>query len=261
MTETTKILDIKDEAKNIKTFVFSGKLNSKPGQFVMLWIPRLNEKPFSVYQDNEDSFSLTIAKVGEFTFELFKMEEGDKLGYLGPFGKPFEIKGEKIALVGGGYGSAPLTFLANEALKQDINSELIIGAKGKNLLLYLNNKYPEGINTHYCTDDGSYGFKGFTTDKLQELLKKEKIDCVYTVGPELMMKKVVWICDEFNMDCQISLERYMKCGYGICGSCCVDPLGIRMCMEGPCIDKETAKNITEFGVYHRDGSGKKVYFK
>ena len=116
-----------------------------------------------------------------------------------------DIKGKHIALVGGGYGSAPLTFLAKQALKNNIKSELIIGARSKNLLLYMNKEYPQEIKRHYCTDDGSFGFKGFTTDKLRELLQNDKtIDMVFTVGPELMMKKVVEICDKFNIGCQIS---------------------------------------------------------
>ena len=150
--------------------------------------------------------------------------------------------------------------LAKQALKQSIKSELIIGAKSKQLLLYIDKEYPKEVIRHYCTDEGSYGFKGFTTEKLKEILNNNNIDMVYTVGPEIMMKKVVEICDEFNVDCQLSLERYMKCGYGICGSCSVDPMGIRMCKEGPCIDKETAKIITEFGKYHRDRVGRKQEF-
>ncbi|MBT3721730.1 hypothetical protein HN789_06310 [archaeon] len=124
----------------------------------------------------------------------------------------------------------------------------------------MDKEYHDSIKRHYCTDDGSFEFSGFTTNKLKEVLNNSNIDIVYTVGPEIMMKKVVEICDEFKVDCQLSLERYMKCGYGICGSCCVDPMGIRMCVEGPCIDKETAKKVTEFGKYHRDGSGKKNYY-
>jgi dihydroorotate dehydrogenase electron transfer subunit len=245
----------------IWTFCFEDHLDSKPGQFVMLVIPGLNERPFSIYHDDKKEFALTIAKVGEFTAKLFEMDVGAKLGYYGPFGKPFELKGKHIALVGGGYGSAPLTYLAKEAMKKEIKSEIIIGARSKELLLYQNKDYPNEITRHYCTDDGSFGFKGFTTEKLRELLAKDKtIDMVYTVGPELMMKKVVEVTDEFNVGCQISLERYMKCGFGICGSCCVDPDGLRMCVEGPCIDKELAKKVSEFGQYHRDGSGKKIFY-
>ncbi|MFH2021441.1 MAG: dihydroorotate dehydrogenase electron transfer subunit [archaeon] len=257
----SKILEVHDEASNIKTFVLHGNLNSRPGQFVMLYIPGLNERPFSIYEDNKDKFSVTVARLGEFTSKLFELKSGDFISYYGPFGKPFEITGKHIALVGGGYGSAPLTYLAKEALKIGIKSELIIGARTKDLLLYQQKEYAKGIIRHYCTDDGSFGFKGFITIKLKDLLETDKtIDMIYTVGPELMMKKVVEISDEFNISCQISLERYMKCGYGICGSCSVDPMGIRMCMEGPCINKELAKKVTEFGKYHRDGSGKKIYF-
>lgn len=263
---TLKRITIKrivDEADNIKTFYFQSEspIQSQPGNFIMLWIPRVNAKPFSVYIDNGNEFACTIANVGEFTSALFQMKEGDTLGYYGPFGKPFELKGKHIALVGGGYGTAPLTFLAKEALKKGIKSELIIGARNKDLLLYVYEGYPPGISRHYCTDDGSYGFQGFTTQKLKEVLQQNPdIDMVYTVGPEIMMKKVIELCDEHNIDCQISLERYMKCGFGICGSCCVDPIGFRMCKEGPCVDKATAKKVTEFGKYHRDGAGKKIFY-
>jgi len=258
---STRIVKVVDEAKDIKTFYFEGKLDARPGQFVMLYLPGLNERPFSVYVDS-GHFALTIAKLGEFTTKLYEMKVGEKLAYYGPFGKPFEIKGKHMVLVGGGYGSAPLTFLAKEALKKGIKSELIIGARTKDLLLYINKEYPKEIVRHYCTDDGSFGFKGFVTAKLTELLRNNKsIDMIYTVGPELMMKKVVEISDDFNVGCQISLERYMKCGFGICGTCCVDPDGLRMCKEGPCIDKELAKKVSEFGEYHRDASGKKVFFK
>jgi dihydroorotate dehydrogenase electron transfer subunit len=260
--KNTKIVKIIDEARGIKTFFFEGHLNALPGQFVMLYIPGLNERPFSIYEDGEKVFATTIAKLGEFTSRLFEMKEGEKLAYYGPFGKPFEIKGRHIVLVGGGYGSAPLTFLAKKALREEIKSELIIGARNKELLLYLNKEYPKEITRHYCTDDGSFGYKGFITEKLRELLQKDKtIDMIYTVGPEIMMKKVVEISDEFKVGCQISLERYMKCGIGICGSCCVDPDGLRMCKEGPCIDKELAKKVSEFGLYHRDASGKKIFAK
>jgi dihydroorotate dehydrogenase electron transfer subunit len=257
----TVIKKIIEEAEGINTIYLEGNLNSKPGQFVMLSLFGTNQRPFSIFQDNGNEFALTIASVGEFSSRVSELKIGARIGYCGPFGKPFEIKGGHIALIGGGYGSAPLTYLSNEAVKKGIKCELIIGAKSNDKLLYVKNNYPEQVTRHYCTDDGSFGFKGFTTDKLRELLQKDKtIDMIYTVGPEIMMKKVIDISDEFRVGCQLSLERYMKCGYGICGSCCVDPLGIRMCVEGPCIDKELAKKVTEFGKYHRDGSGKKIHY-
>jgi len=256
----SKIIEIIDEAKNIKTFRLEGTLASRPGQFIMLYLPAIGERPFSIYEDNGSNFSLTIANVGTLTSALFLLKKGDQVSYYGPFGKPFEITGKKLVMIGGGYGTAPLTYLAKEALAKGKKSQIIIGARTKDLLLYRNKKYPSGIERHYCTDDGSFGFKGFVTDKLREILRREKVDTLYTVGPELMMKKVVEISDDYKVDCQISLERYMKCGIGICGSCCVDPDGLRMCVEGPCIDKKLAQKITEFGKYHRDSAGRKIQY-
>jgi dihydroorotate dehydrogenase electron transfer subunit len=107
------------------------------------------------------------------------------------------------------------------------------------------------------TDDGSFGIKGFTTDVLMDLLKKEKFDCVYTCGPEVMMKKVFDICDDKGIKCQASLERYMKCGFGLCGTCCIDDKLI--CKDGPVFDSNQLRKLSEFGVFNRDKSGSKVY--
>jgi dihydroorotate dehydrogenase electron transfer subunit len=115
-----------------------------------------------------------------------------------------------------------------------------------------------GAEVLVSTDDGSAGSKGFVTELLKSVLQKNKVGKICTCGPEMMMKKVVEISDEFKTPCEISLERYMKCGLGVCGQCCADPLGIRMCTEGPVIKKETAKRISEFGKYRRDASGRRV---
>lgn len=253
---STAITRIVEEARGIRSFGFRGSLDAQPGQFVMLWLPEAGARPFSIYKDDGEEFVLTIARVGPFTEQLFDCRVGDRLGYFGPFGKPFDLRGTHLALVGGGYGSAPLSFLARNATAQGVTSELVIGARNKSLLLYSDEPAIAGVMKHYCTDDGSYGYRGLVTERLHELLRDDpSIDMVYTAGPELMMKEVVAVCDEFGIDGQVSLERYMKCGFGICGSCCVDPNGLRMCVEGPCIDNEVAKGISEFGVYHRDAAG------
>ncbi len=257
----TTVVEVVDEAPDVKTFWLEGSLGSLPGQFVMLWSPQGGARPFSIHADDGDGFALTIAKIGEFTIELFKRKAGDQLGYFGPFGRPFTLEGKHIALVAGGYGAAPLSFLARRASEEGVGSELIIGARTGASLLYENSDYPAEVQRHYCTDDGSAGFTGTAPAKLANLIAgDETIDMVYTVGPELMMKEVVSVCDDAGVDCQISLERYMKCGFGICGSCCVDPLGSRMCMEGPIMSRAELREVSEFGVYHRGASGRKVYF-
>ncbi len=253
-----KIENIVEEAKDLKTFVFEYSLNAKPGQFIIAWLPRIDEKPFGVAFQTKNKFAITVSKVGSFTKKMHKLEVGDKIGIRGPYGNGFNIKGRRIVLVAGGYGAAPLAFLADEAHKKGIKVDFIIGAKTKELLPYIERMKKAGITTHICTDDGSYGIKGFTTDVLKKILKENKVDMVYTCGPEIMMKFVIGICDEHNIPCEISLERYMKCGFGICGQCCVDPTGWRICKDGPVFSKQQARQITEFAKYKRDAAGKKV---
>jgi dihydroorotate dehydrogenase electron transfer subunit len=87
------------------------------------------------------------------------------------------------------------------------------------------------------------------------MLNEHKFDSVITCGPEIMMKKLLEMSGKIPF--QASLERYMKCGFGICGQCCIGK-GLRVCKDGPVFDGETLKNIEEFGTYKRDASGKKI---
>ena len=120
-------------------------------------------------------------------------------------------------------------------------------------------KLGASVKLHVATDDGSVGKKGYNTLILEELIankKGKKIGCVYACGPEPMMKKVSDICFASKVNAQISVERYMKCGFGVCGQCSVDPKGFRTCVEGPCVSNEVARSVVEFGKYHRDKTGK-----
>ncbi len=254
-----KIDRIIDEAKDIRTFFFRHEIDAAPGQFVMLWIPRINMKPFGVSYHDKDCFGVTVCKVGAFTEELFKKKVGDIVGVQGPYGTGFVRGRKKAALVAGGCGAAPLAFLAEKLAQERCETHFIIGAKNAEQLLYQKRFMDSKISMHYCTDDGSACHKGFTTDLLREHLENSsRYDMIYAIGPEIMMKKVIEISDEFDIDCQISLERYMKCGFGVCGQCCVDSSGVCVCRSGPVFFKKYVKeNITEFGRYHRDGTGAK----
>ncbi len=252
-----KISKTINESTNIKTFYFDYDLRALPGQFIILWLPRVDEKPFSVsYQDNK-CFAITVACVGPFTEKLCHLNVGDVVGIRGPYGTNYELIGKNIILVGGGCGSASLAFLADYAKQKKFNVDFIVGARSKELILY-ENRFKESVGYCATTDDGSYGLKGFVTDALENLLKTKKIDCVYACGPEKMLKQVIAVRDNYGADCQLSLERYMKCGFGLCGQCVVDDLGIRICKEGPVLPKEIVKKIVEFGSYRRDASGRRV---
>jgi len=260
------IKKIISETKTIRTFVFSSVLGgSKPGQFVMMWIPGVDEKPFSIAYDDGREIWLTIANVGSATSALFKLEVGDLVGLRGPFGTHYEIfKGEKLALLAGGYGAAPMYNVACSALKLGCNVKFIVGARNKDLLLYekrvsaLAKKYPGKIKYLVATDDGSKGFYGYNTQVLAEVLKASKIDKVFACGPEIMMKKAAEMAVAAKVSCQLSLERYMKCGFGVCGQCCMDDSGICVCKNGPVYDGSKALKLSEFGKYHRDSVGRKV---
>jgi len=254
------IKKIIQETPHVKTFVFEHTLNSQPGQFVNLWIPRVDEKPMSIAYDGGKEFWITMFAVGPFSKLMHTMKVGDLVGVRGPYGKGFSFKkGQHLVMMAGGYGAAPLYNLTVRAVKEGCKVDFVVGARSKEHLLYLDRikKLGSAVKLHVATDDGSVGKKGFNTLILEELLaKSKKIDCVYTCGPEIMMKVISDLCFVAGVDAQLSIERYMKCGFGVCGQCCVDPKGLRMCKEGPVVHNALARQLTEFGQYHRDKTGK-----
>jgi dihydroorotate dehydrogenase electron transfer subunit len=259
-----RIKEIREENPYIKTYIFEGNLGSKPGQFINLWIPRVDEKPFSISYEDKGEFWITVFKVGAFTEKMFKeLKVGSKVGIRGPYGKGFEIPdGCKLAVVGGGCGSAPLYFAAYEAKKKGCEIDFIAGARSKDYLFFLDEvKNITGSEVQVATDDGSMGCKGFNVELLKEAVGKKKYDLIITCGPEMMMKKVIEIADEVKVPVQLSMERYMKCGFGICGQCVLDPEGLRVCKDGPVFTGEQIKKVKDFGEYFRDDVGRKVYYR
>ncbi len=246
------------EAKDTSSFWFTGDLKAKPGQFVMLWIPGTGLKPFGVSYQDDGRFAVTVRKIGTFTEKLFGMKAGDRLGVQGPYGRGFSGKGGRIVLVGGGYGAAPLSFLADELVREGKEVFFINGAATKDHVLYRERFKGGKVHMIYSTDDGSLGHRGFCTDCLTGLLSKHKIGRVFCCGPEMMLRKAFEICLEKDIPAEFSLERHLKCGFGVCGSCCLDGTGWRVCREGPVFALDDMKKIAEFGQYKRDASGRVV---
>ena len=262
------IKEVRVETEQVKTFVLDISVGAKPGQFVNVWIPGLDEKPFSVAMDNGSELHLAIAAVGPFSNKMHELKAGDRVGVRGPFGTRFTCKeGEHLAFLAGGYGAAPLYFFAHEAVAKACTVEFIVGARRKDLLLFtdrieklFSTSSASRSSLHVATNDGSAGHKGFNTEVLEEIVGKEKISCIYTVGPEIMMFKAMKLAQAKGIDAQISVERYMKCGFGICGNCCVDGLGVPTCIEGPVMPLKKVLKLRDFGSYHRDKLGKKIAF-
>lgn len=263
MPRMAKIVSIECENAQVRTFTLDLSVGGEPGQFVLLWLPSIDEKPFSIGMDDGKTLQLSIAQVGTFTERLFQFKVGDWVGVRGPYGTSFFYEpGERLALVGGGYGAVPLYFLATRAVLQKCRMEFVLGARSSAHLLYLNRIATlSKTKLHVATDDGSQGYKGFNVGLLRELLSKGlKVDRIMTVGPERMMKAVSDLALDFEIPCQVSVERYMKCGFGICGQCVLDDQGTPTCIEGPVMDHLKARAHVEFGQYHRDKLGRKHPF-
>jgi len=258
----TEILEVIQETENVKTFMLDISLNAKPGQFVNIWLPGIDEKPFSVAEDNGKTLKITFFAIGEFTKKLFQYKKGDKIGVRGAYGTMYSWKPETtLALVAGGYGAAPMYFLAQKALETNCVIHFIVGAKSKQHLLYLNqiSALPKSF-LHIATDDGSMGHKGYNTELLEKILQKHHIHQVFACGPEMMLYSVHQICQKHKIEGQLSMERYMKCGFGVCGQCVMDNTGDRVCMEGAVMTTKQLSLIEEFGKYHRDKEGIKIKF-
>jgi len=259
---TTCILSVKTESPTVKTFTFKDKVcvRAKPGQFLMLWIPSVDEIPLSILDANEDgAVSVAVKKVGEATQALHSKKVGEIVGLRGPFGNSFTLKEGKILMVGGGTGTAPLLFLAKKSASKATKLVFVIGAKTKEELLFID-KLEETCskdNLIATTEDGSYGIKGLATTPLESLLTKERFDVIYTCGPEQMMRKVSDLAEKHGIALEASLERLMRCAIGLCGSCVVGKY--RVCRDGPVFTASQLKEAkSEFGVSKRDFSGKRI---
>ncbi len=259
MSAIRTIEDVLDETPTVRTLVFSDAILSKvlPGQFAMVWIPGVNELPMSVMiTEQSDKAAFTVRKRGESSTALYNLKAGQQIGVRGPYGNAFDIKAGRIALVGGGTGLVPLMRLAKFARPEN-DVTILIGSKSKDEVFFedlanrilVKNKHKVVI----ATEDGSYGQKGFVTDVLENLLQTEKFDGIYTCGPEIMMHKVVRLANSRGIFVQASLERMMKCGIGICGSCCMDD--VLVCHDGTVFDGKFLEASTEFGYTHRSKAG------
>lgn len=253
-----KILTSVQETNDIKSFIFPYNKETNPGQFFMIWIPDIDEIPMSVSYIDKTKKGITFRRVGAATNALFEIKEGEPIGIRGPYGHGFEYTGNHLLFVGGGTGIAMIAPAVEFVRKQKKKVTCVLGTKIKDEMFFAERIQKTGANVILATDDGSIGEKGFASDIARDIIHSEDIDSIYTCGPELMMKSLYEKSGKIPM--QASLERYMKCGIGICGQCCVGE-GIRVCVEGPVFKRETLGKLKDFGVSKRDASGKRILLK
>jgi dihydroorotate dehydrogenase electron transfer subunit len=245
----THIVDITGESPRVRTLVLDLRLDAQPGQFVMAWLPGVDEKPFSLVR--ADPASLTVARVGPFTSALFALGSGDRLWIRGPLGQPFTLPAQpsladgvppghqsklktlnsKLLLIAGGYGVAPLHFLAECALDAGWLASVVIGAQTAGDAIFADRFAALGARVTITTNDGSLGEPGLATDAADRLLAEGGHQALYACGPEPMLDAVEALARAHQVPAQLSYERYMRCGFGVCGSCAQE--GWLACRDGP----------------------------
>jgi len=275
-----RISKVEKESDEVKTLTFNIRslledfsinyITPIPGQFLMVWVPGVDEIPMSLsHYAHDKNWSITVKKIGECTESLFNLREGDLIGIRGPFGNGFDIannpdNGLNI-IVGGGIGMSPLIPLVSQLINVKKTVIVIEGVKCNEDIIFkkfLEKNLTENETFFLSTDDGSCGYKGFATDLFNsivdaEVKKGNEISQVYSCGPEIMLYELFRICEDLKIPFQASLERMMRCGFGMCGLCVLDPSGLRVCKEGPVFDSKILRTCDDFGKYCRDLSGKK----
>jgi len=263
LPQTVRIRDIRDETRTVRTFVLDAEVpGAEPGQFVMLWLPGVDEKPISIAHPTP--LTLTVARVGPFSTALHRRKVGDRLGWRGPYGRGFSLHEDRPALlVAGGYGAAPLYFLATRAVEHGIPTTVALGARTARDLLYVEQFRALGVDLLLATDDGSEGCKGYVTDAISpfairnsQFAIRNSPFAIYACGPEPMLVALHRLCREQDIPGQLSVERYMKCGFGICGQCALD--GLLVCQDGPVFEAEQLDGLRDFGHAHRSATGRRL---
>jgi len=211
-----------------------------PGQYVMAWLPGIGEKPFSI--SGNEPLGLTICDVGPLSHRLCQLQPGDRVWLRGPLGNGFQLSSRSHLLVAGGYGAAPLCFLAATARRRGDRVAVCLGAKSRHDLLLDAQFEALGCAVYLATEDGSRGIQGLVTSAVQAALTQDQPGMLYACGPNGMLLAVVELAHQVHIPCQLSFEALIRCGIGLCGSCelpedtCARldvPAGFLVCHDGP----------------------------
>lgn len=244
MYEITRTEKLAEDTRLIEVKAPRSASHMKPGNFVMIRTDEKGEKiPMSVfdYDPERGTIKMVFKVVGKTTKDLSRMKEGDKImNFVGPLGNNTEIrKFGTVVLVGGGIGIASIYPMAREMRKAGNRVISIIGARNKGLMILEKEMKSVSDELHICTDDGSYGRKGFVSDVLKVLIEKgTRIDRVIAVGPPIMMKVVCDVTRPCGIKTVVSLNPIMVDGTGMCGCCRVTVGGKTKfaCVDGPEFD-------------------------
>jgi dihydroorotate dehydrogenase electron transfer subunit len=242
LPQRARIAAVYPENYRTKTFVLDASLQATPGQFVMLWLPRFDEKPFSLVAC--DPLTVMITAVGPFSRLMHDLNVGDRVWVRGPLGRGYSYpeQGAQVVLVGGGYGVAPLYWLAHHLAHVCVSVHSIVGARTAADLLYTDRfaRLPfedtpgaGPFALHVTTEDGSQGYRGRVTDVLGPMLASGQVDEIFACGPNAMLAAIETQAAQSHVACQLLWEEYMRCAIGICGAC--EHRGKLLCLDGPVV--------------------------
>ena len=225
---------------------------ASPGQFVALAVggptsATLLRRCFSIHRVKPSgtyggTVDVVVSAVGAGTQWLTSLRPHDPVDVVGPLGRPFPLPAEPVAcvLVGGGYGSAPLFWLADALRERGCHVELVLGAASEDRLFGVVEGRRSGDPVHVTTDDGSAGTKGWVSDVLGDVVDRTEAAVVYACGPMGMLRSVTEVAQAHGAVAQVAVEESMACGVGVCMTCVLPVTGadgrtrmVRSCVEGP----------------------------
>ena len=235
------------------TFVAPGVAElAKPGQFVALAVggdtsANLLRRCFSIHKVSPSgtyggTVDVVVAARGPGTRWLTGLSTHHEVNIIGPLGRAFPLPKEPVAcvLVGGGYGSAPLFWLAAALRERGCHVEMVLGAATEDRLFGVVEARRAADGVTVTTDDGSMGVKGWVSDVLPDVIRRSHAEVVYGCGPMAMLRSITDVATAEGAVAQVAVEESMACGIGVCMTCVMPVVGddgltrmVRSCVEGP----------------------------
>jgi dihydroorotate dehydrogenase electron transfer subunit len=225
---------------------------TRPGQFVSIGVgapEAVLRRPFSVAGVSQHgpwagTVDIIFSVVGAGTEWLAGRSKHDPVDVVGPLGRSFPLPKQPVAclLVGGGYGAAPLLYLAKALQRQGMRVDLAFGAATQDRHFNVIEGKRLASSATFTTEDGSFGVQGRVTDVLADVIATAGTGVIYACGPMGMLAGVTEVARAHDLPCQVAVEESMACGVGVCMTCVVpyerrgELVNVRACVEGPVLD-------------------------
>ena len=223
-----------------------------PGQFVSVGVKgggTLLRRAFSIYSVSRHgpwagTVEIVFDVVGEGTRWMSTLVKHDVVDLVGPLGRGFPMPQQLVdcLLIGGGYGAAPLLFLAQRLQQANLRVDMIMGAASQERLFNAIEAKRLATSALFTTDDGSFGTQGRVTDVMERALDSGSIGVIYACGPMAMLKSVAEVAQRHRLPVQVAVEEAMACSVGVCMTCVVpykregQVVNVRSCVEGPVLN-------------------------